>query len=338
MENTGWFKRIIRSKTMILLVIVVIIILIFYSLNQSYLSAGNIRAIMNIMSISGIISVGVACLLIGGGINLAAAAEGMFGGVLVSLLLREGVAWPLALLLVLIFGMVSGAINAFFVNGMNFMGFIATAAMASVYRGLGQVVTANQNVPITNQMFWRIGSGTVFNVIPVPFLILVILMLVYGFILAKTQFGRNIYLVGGNPNAARLSGLSPKRVKSILYINCGMISALAGAVLASIMRSGAATSVLGAELDAITAAVLGGVAFGGGAGSMVGCFVGLLMLNLFKNGLTVMNLQAYWSVISQGALLIIALMVDYINARSRENALKVKTAKTVKAAAKAKSG
>ena len=327
MENTGFLKRIVRSKVMIQIAIVVGLVLFFFIMNKHYLSSGNIRSIMNMMSISGIIAVGVACLLIGGGINLAAGAEGMFGGVLVAILLREGLAWPVALLLVLIFGLVAGAVNSFFVNGLNFMGFIVTSAMASVYKGLGLAVTANQNIPINDKAFWNIGSFALFDLIPLPFIIMVVLMIIYGFILSQTQFGRNVFLVGGNAHAARLSGLNPKRTQTILYLNCGMISAFGGAILASVMHSGAPTSVLGQELDAITAAVLGGVAFGGGSGSMLGCFVGVLMLNCFKNGLTAIRLDAYWNVISQGLLLIIALVVDYLNERARLNALKAKAAK-----------
>jgi ribose/xylose/arabinose/galactoside ABC-type transport system permease subunit len=189
------------------------------------------------------------------------------------------------------------------------------------------VLTDNQNIPISNQAFWHVGTFAIFNVFPLPFVIMLVLIAAYGFLLSRTQFGRNIYLVGGNRQAARLSGLNPKAISSLLYINCGAISALGGAVLAARMHSGAPTAVLGTELDAITAAVLGGVSFMGGSGGMIGCFIGLLMLNCFNNGLTVVDVQPYWQIIAQGALLIVALVVDFFNERSRLKALKTRNVK-----------
>jgi len=316
-------RKILRLKTIPLMLVIVAVVIVFSLLNGDYLSIDNLKGIMVAMSLSGTIAVGMSCLLIGGGVDLAAGAEGLFGGVLVAFLLQFGVPWPIALILAVIAGALCGALNAFFVNGLNFMGFIATIASSSVLRGISLVATSNQNVPISNQGYWNVGTFALFDVIPMPFIIMLALIIVYGFILSKTQFGRNMYLVGGNRAAARLSGLNPKKIQTILYINCGAISALAGAVLSARMHSGSPTAVIGSELDAITAAVLGGVSFMGGGGSMFGCFIGLAMLNCFKNGLTVMQLSTYWQVISQGLLLIIALIVDYFNERSRLKAIKM---------------
>jgi ribose/xylose/arabinose/galactoside ABC-type transport system permease subunit len=317
-------KKAVRSKSIPLIVVIAAVIIVFFLINSNYLSLDNIKGIMVAMSLSGTIAVGMGCLLIGGGVDLAAGAEGLFGGILVAFLLKYGVPWPLALIMTVVAGAACGAVNALLVNGLNFMGFIATIATSSILRGISLVVTANQNVPISNQGYWNLGTYAVFGVIPMPFIIMLILISVYGFILSSTQFGRNMYLVGGNRWAARLSGLNPKKIQNILYINCGAIAALSGAVVSARMHSGSPSAVIGSEMDAITAAVLGGISFMGGSGGMGGCLIGLILLNCFNNGLTVANVQPYWQVISQGVLLIIALIVDYFNERSRIKALKAR--------------
>jgi ribose transport system permease protein len=323
MENISVGKRIIRSKLFSLSVVTAVVIAMFYMLRRSYLSAGNIRGILNSMSLSGTIGVGMACLLIGGGVDLAAGAEGCFGGVMIALLIsKAGVPWPLALAIVVLIGCAIGAFNAFLINVLNFMGFIATIGVSSMLQGLINIITKARNISISNRGFWSIGTIAVARVFTLPFLIMVALVVIYGVILARTRFGRTIYMCGGNRWAARLSGLNPKKITTVLYINCGALASLGGAILAARMHSGSPKAVLGSELDAITAAVLGGVSFMGGAGNMGGCFIGLLLLCSFNNGLTSANLESYWTIVAQGALLIAALVVDYFNGRARTREMK----------------
>jgi ribose transport system permease protein len=307
---------------MILVYVTLAVIVFFYIMNPSYIGRDNIRGMMNSMSVSGTLGVGMAFLLMGGGVDLAAGAVGCFGAIVVAFLLNTGMPWPVAMLLGLVFGIAAGAINAFLVNGLNFMGFIATIAMSSVFNGFALVISNNQNIPISNQKFWAIGSYALFGVIPMPFVIAVCLIIIYGLILAKTRFGRSILMCGGNMNAVRLAGLSPKKITSILYMNCGMLSTLAGSVLAARMHNASPTAVATGAMDAITASVLGGISFMGGGGNISGLFIGLIMLTAFNNGLVVINLQAYWQIVAQGGLLIVALCVDYFNERAKVSALK----------------
>ena len=315
-------KRFIRSKSMSLILVTCIVVIFFFLMNNNYVSGDNIRGIMNSMSVSAIIGVGMAFLLMGGGINLAASTEGCFGGVLIAMLMQTGMPWPLALLIGLLFGILTGAINSFFVNKLNFMGFISTLGMGSVYTGIVLVITMNSNVPISNQLFWQLGSYLVLGFFPAPFIIMLCLVVIYGVILAKTRFGRSVLMCGGNRSAARLAGLSPKRISTILYMNCGVLSTLAGAVLAARMHAASPNAMSSGSLDAITSAVLGGVSFMGGSGSITGMFFGALLLSAFRNGLVVIGMDAYWQLVLQGVVLIIALCVDYYSTRSRAIALK----------------
>jgi len=146
---------------------------------------------------------------------------------------------------------------------------------------------------------------------------MVVLLLVYGFILRYTNLGRMIYMVGGNRMAARLTGISPKRITTAMFINNGMIASLAGVLLASRMHVANPNAAATGALDAITAAVLGGVSFLGGVGGMGGCFIGIVLMNSFNNGLTGVGLTTNYQLIAQGILLIIALSVDYFSERAR---------------------
>ena len=315
-------RKFLRSKSMSLIYVTAVVFIIFYLINGNYLTRDNFRGIMNTMGVTGIIAVGIAFLLMGGGINLGAGAEGCFGAILVALSMQAGVPWPLALLIGLLFGMCAGLINSFFINVLNFPGFITTLALASMYGGVGLVITNGANIGINAMPFLSIGTGALFNFIPIPFVIMACITIIYGIILNKTRFGRSILMCGGNRAAARLAGLNPKKINTILYMNSGMLSALAGCVLAARMHFASPSALGSSTLDAITAAVLGGVSFLGGGGSISGIFLGIFLLTSFNNGLVVIDLDAYWQLVSQGAVLIIALGVDFFSTKARATAIK----------------
>jgi len=312
-------KKVLRSKNLPLILVAIAVILIFYFINNSYLSQKNIINLMYAMSFSGIIACGIGCLLISGAVDLAAGATGCFAGVFAAILMRSGVPWPAAVVLALMFGIAAGAVNAFLANVMNFMPFIATIGMGSVWSGMAFVIGKGETIPIAqqNQAFYQLSAFYVFNTVPLPFVIMVVLFLLYGFILTQTAFGREIYMCGGNRAAARLAGISPKKTTTILFMNCGLVSSLAGLLVASNNRLGSPTNVTGMEMNAIAAAVLGGISFMGGAGGMSGAFIGLLLINCFNTGLISAGLPAYWQIAAQGVLLLVALMADYFSSRAR---------------------
>jgi ribose transport system permease protein len=294
---------------------------LFYVFNHNYLNFDNIRNIMNAMSFVGVLTVGMALLLIGGEVDLASGAEACFGGVFIALLVNAAVPPALALVLTVIFGALCGLINALLINKLGFMNFIATLGMMSVYQGFVTIITQSKNIQIPNKSFWVLGSTTLYRLIPLPFIIMLAFMVVYGIILTSTSFGRSVYMCGGNRRAARLCGINPGRISTILYINNGALAAIAGAVLASRMHTASPEVGKSGSLDAITAAVLGGVSFAGGAGSMSGCFIGILLLNAFNAGLTAVEFPSYWQIVARGGLLVAALCLDFIGARSRQRAL-----------------
>lgn len=321
--KTKRISGILSSKTAMVAYILIAVTVFFGIWNDGFLSTTNISALLVSMSLTGTIAVGVTMILICGEIDLAAGAEACMGGIFVVLLIQAGIPWPIALILTLIGGGLMGAILAFFVNKVGLMAFIVSMSMISVYNGFAKILTSSQEIPIDQcySDYYFIGSGTVFGFIPVAFLIMAALMIIYGIILYSTEFGRSVYMCGGNRAAARLCGINRKKITTILFINNGAICALAGAVLAARMHSASPSACLTGNTDAITAAVLGGVAFRGGQGSMWGCFLGLALMTVFNSGLTASGLGAYWQIVVQGLLLIVALLIDYLNERSRKKSL-----------------
>lgn len=315
-------KALSSFKGLTLLGIMVVLAVLFTLMNPGYIGKANIMIMTKSLCLTGFLGIGTACLLIGGGIDLGTSSTAGLGGVLCGFVLAAGLPWPVAVIAALIFGAIAGALNAFLVNGLNIEPFIATIGMSSVWQGVSYVTTRANPVKFSNTAFNSLGTTTFFGgYIPLSFLILVVLMIAYGFILRKTKAGRSIYMCGGNRNAARLAGMNPKKVRTMLFINCSVLSAFGGVMFAANMRKGDPTPFTNG-MDAITASILGGVSFMGGSGGIGGLFLGLMLLSIFSNGLTVIQLRSYWQIFAQGVLLIIALAVDYYRERSRHKALK----------------
>lgn len=303
-------KRLFKSNMFTLVMVLVLVIAVFSFLNQRYLTVDNLINIFNSATTVGLLAIGQTYLIIAGHIDLSEGAVGAFAGTFMALLLDKSMAWPLALLLVILVGVLAGSVNSLLVNKFALQPFIATLAIASVFEGFAYIICNGRSIGISNGSFIRTCAGKLGN-IPVAVIILVVLFLIFGLLLAKTTFGRSIYMIGGNATAARLAGLNPKVTSTILYIINGCLAAFAGVVLSARMHSGAPTAVIGCEFDAITAAVLGGVAFTGGIGTMGGCFIGLIIIQCFNNGLTVTGVSSFWQIVAQGLLLIGALVLDH---------------------------
>ena len=309
-------RRLVNVKEFTLIIVLAIFLYLFWVINPNYLSLGNVRAIFNSAFVMGTLGIGLSCLLISGKIDLSAGNTGMMAGIIIAILLRAGLPWIPALLITLVFGAATGLFNSFLINRMRFAPFISTLAVSTIFGGLSLVITNGANIPVNNKGFLALGSTNLW-IFPLPFLIMFVLLVIYGVILSSTGFGRRTYMTGGNANAARLAGINPKKITTILFVNNGIIACLAGSILASRMAMGSPSGVVGSDLDGITAAILGGVSFTGGAGNMVGVFFGILLITSFQNGLVVANLNSYYQVIAKGILLVAALILDYYREKAR---------------------
>ena len=316
----------LKSKifTLVLLLAVVIIFFEFMSPGFSYLSSANIKSILDSMVIYILFAIGESLLIISGEIDLSPGYVGVFAGVFMGVLLNAGIPWYIVIVLCLAAGAAFGLFNAFLINALGIQGFIASLATGSfIARGLSMAITNSVPVNIRDPSIVWIGTGKIAGV-PAAIIISLVLMIIFGIVLAFTKFGRSIYVCGGNRAAARYAGMNPRKLSYILFATSGIFGSLAGVIYSGRMMVANFTSTANYAFPAITAAILGGISFGGGSGGMVGCFLGLLILNGFNNGLTIVGVTPYWQSIFSGGLLLLALTFDYFSVRNRMRVKPVK--------------
>ena len=317
MENSKRKVNLFKSNEIMMLIVLVCVIVIFTILNPSYFSSGNMSNILMAASTIGLLAIGETYLIIAGHIDLSCATIASVCSV-ISATRYLRVPWLLVIILVVIGSAVAGLANSCLVNVFKLQPFIATLAMSNVLSGVAFLLCNGRSVAVSNASFTEIGSMRVLG-IPFPAILMIICFVIFGFILAKTVFGRSVYMVGGNAEAARLAGLNPRRISTILYVISAMVAAFAGVLMTAKMHSGQPAAGSGSEFDAITAAILGGVAFTGGTGNLAGCFIGLMIMQSFNNGLTVINVSSYWQIVAKGLLLIVALIFDFVRKEKLAN-------------------
>jgi len=329
-------KRFLHSKIATLLLMEIILVILFsvwsLILGHNFLSVTSLMTILSTMVNTSFLAVGAAFLMVSGNIDLSASSIGAFGG----MFLAAGVfywhlPWWLALILAIVACGCFGAFNAMLVNEFRFQPFIATMAMSSVIKGIMMFVSIDQNaanptsttINFTNKALNWIGHAQIFDVIPFTIFFTIAAFIIYGVILRKTRFGMKVYLVGGNPMAARLVGINPKKISYILFINSAALGGVSGVALTCRTLQGSSMALQANMFTGMTAAMLGCISFGGGSGGMGGAFIGMFILNTFTQGMVAVNFSAYWTTIFSGLLLIAALLLDLLNQR---RTLKVKVA------------
>lgn len=313
-------KRFIPGDKLILIVALIIVVAIFTSLNGNYFSWTNFVNILVAASLIGLVAIGHTYLIIAGQNDLSPGSVAAFTGVLCATLVSMGLPFVIAALITLTAGAAVGIFNSWMVNKIKIEAFIATLVTQFVFRGFAYILCDGRPVSITNSAYISIGATRILS-IPLSVWIMLILILIFGLILAKTKFGRSVYAIGGNKDAARLAGLNPQRIVTILFVMMGIVTALGGIVFSSRMHSGQPAANVNLEFDAITAVVLGGVSFTGGVGDMVGTILGVILIQAFNTGLIMVNVPSFWQYVARGALLLFALTSDYIRKTNREKAL-----------------
>lgn len=301
-----------------LVIALIVTIVVFTIFNKHYFSMTNLINILVAASLMGLVAIGETYLVIGGLVDLSAGSVAAFAGVMIAVLLSIGMNAILAIIAVLGAGVVIGLVNAAAVNKLKLEPFIATLATMSIVRGFAYIICNGRPVFIKDEFVLTIGKYRVFGLIPIPVILLIAMFIIFGIILAKTRFGRSIYVLGGNKYAARLAGLHPQKIVNVLFVINAVLASLGGIILASRMNSGQPSASAGLEFDAITAAVLGGTAFSGGVGSIFGSVLGVLILQGFNTGLIMLNVPVFWQFVARGLLLFVALAFDYLRKVSRE--------------------
>ncbi|WP_317855550.1 ABC transporter permease [Chakrabartyella piscis] len=316
------------AEKITLMVAMVILVIVFTYMNPNYATSANMTNILVACSLAGFVAIGETMLIIANQNDLSAGSVAACAGVVAALLTQLGVPALVSIAIAVLLGCVVGAVNASLVTFLKLQPFIATLATMSVVRGFAYILCGGKAVAVSDKTFRMVGSYKVFGIISLPIVLLLIAFVVLGLVLAKTHFGRSIYVLGGNGYAARLAGLNPTSITFKLHILQSGLAAFAGVLLAARMNSGQPSACVGLEFDAITAAVLGGTAFTGGIGTIFGTFLGMLLLQGFNTGLNMIGVQIFWQEVAQGTLLVIALAFDYYRKRMRDKKLLAESMET----------
>jgi len=335
MDIAGKTKKFLGSKTFTLLCILVIIVIFFwyFSPKHSFLSVKNLTSILNSMVLFILFATGVSLLVLIGEFDLSSGYVGTAAGATMAALLDgANIPWYFVVIICLLLGIVFGLFNALLVNKFRLQSFIATLAVGSfLAKGFSYIVAGGKAINVDNPVIGWVGTNRIGGIVPVAVVISLVIITVYGVVLAKTRFGHSIYLSGGNREAARLAGLNPKRLSYILFANSGMLGALAGMLFVARLKSGNLDGTNSYSFPAVTAVIFGGISMGGGTGNMFGCFLGLFIINAFNNGLLIMRLSPNWQGVASGLLLLLALSIDFFSRRQTRKIKKANTAKTAEA-------
>ncbi|MFM7172404.1 MAG: ABC transporter permease [Caldilinea sp.] len=302
------------------IVLILLAMLVAFSLlSEGFFTARNIFNIIRQISFMGLIAIGVTMVILTGGIDLGSGSVLALAAVLATSLAQlpesatlkyAGLSVPIGVpvLVALLIGALTGWVNGALISRFRIPPFIATLGMMTVARGFA-LIYSNKPLSQLTPEYNFIGQGAIAGV-PFPVIVLLVVAVLTHIMLNNTPFGRYIYALGGNEQAARISGVNIDRVKIGVYTLAGLLSGLAGLVVSSRVGSGQPGQGVGIELDAIAAAVIGGTSLSGGIGTIWGTIVGALIIGVLDNGLILLNVDQYWITIVKGTIIVVAVIID----------------------------
>ena len=288
-----------------------IAIVVFFSLmTDAFLTFDNFIVILRQISIIGICAFGGAVIVISGGIDLSVGSVVALSGV-ISAALSKFFGLPLfvAIIAGILAGGVCGFLNGTLVTRVKIPPIIVTLGTLTIIRGVAFIIVGGNTIFGMPLKFRELGRGYV-SFIPIPVLIMVVIFIIFFIVLNNLSFGRHIYAIGSNEEAAIISGINVNRIKTLVFTIGGLTAGLGGAILASRLDSGQASTGQGLEIDVLTAIVLGGVSISGGKGRLETVFVGVLIIGILANGLVLLNVQHFYQLVIKGSVLLLAVSLD----------------------------
>jgi ribose transport system permease protein len=290
--------------------ILLALVILFSFLSPKFLTLYNMTILVRQVSFAAISAVGVMFVMISGGIDLSIGSQIVFTNIVLSIMLAYAhVPLVLAIPITLLMGTVLGCINGWLSIKLKIHPLIITLGTASIYKGLGYIVAQARNIMGFPDSFRVFGQGYLWK-IPVPVVIMIVIALIGTFILNRTYFGRHVFALGGNEEAARLAGVNVNRMKVILFALCGFISAITSVLLLSRVFAGQVSTGQGIEFDCLTAALLGGISFKGGEGTVFGLMTGILIIGVLNNAMQLASFPDFSQSVVKGAVLLIAVGFD----------------------------
>lgn len=311
-------KRLLQIREMGILIPTVLLVFVVQLKNPVFLSYDNVVNILRAASFNLIVAIGITYVLIAAGLDLSIGAVLAFGGAFTVILMQElGLPLPLAMLGGLASGGAIGLVNGYVIYRFRIPSLIMTLGMQYIIRGILNIITKGVPIyplPESYQNFAKVELLGMPLVVPVSILIAVIAHI----LLKHSVFGRSVCAIGGNPEAARLSGINVMKVAVLTYTLCAALAAASGIFMTARLGSAQPTAGTGMEMIVITASVIGGTSMFGGSGSVAGTFIGVIFMSILYNSMTLLRVSVYWQQLVIGVILILAVIVDQINRERRE--------------------
>lgn len=283
--------------------------------SSAFLTSANILNVLRQVTSNANMAFGMTFAILICGIDLSVGSVmALCGTVAAGLVERNGISVPAAVLTGLVLGVMIGAFNGTIIAKTGIPPFIVTLAMMQIARGTAFVYTGGLPIRTVNPKFTELGTGYL-GPIPLPIIYTSIFFILVSLLLNRTRFGRHVYAIGGNYDAAIYSGINTTRVTIIIYALIGFLSAFSGIILCARMYSGQPTIGVGFELDAIAAVVLGGTSMSGGIGNLGGTLLGVLVIGVLNNGLNLLNINSFWQLILKGIVILMAVYFDVLKKR-----------------------
>lgn len=299
----------IARKYATLFILVVFLIAMAF-LSDRFFTFKNLTNVGRQISLNAILALGMTLVIISGGIDLSVGGVCALGCCVCAKILNSTGSSLLAIAVVLLIGLAVGAFNGFVVSKTGIAPFIVTLSTVSIIRGITLVMTNASPMPISNAAFKFIGQGTLLG-IPFPIYITLILAIITAFVMNKTVFGRYVYAIGGNEHSAVVAGIQVKKVKISVYMVSGFLAAFTAIIYTSRLSSGVPSLGDGFEMDAITAAVIGGASLAGGQGHIWGTMIGAVIIGILNNALNLLNINSYFQDIVKGVVVLLAVLFDF---------------------------
>lgn len=293
-----------------MLLILVVMVLLLSLLSPAFAKLNNFINIFKQTAINGILAVGMGCVILTGGFDLSVGSIVGLSGVVAALLARGDMPVVVPVVAAIAIGGMAGLLNGALVSYLSIPAFVVTLGTQNFIRGLAYLISGGKPVFGVSRAYERIAGTNIFGQVPLLVVYYLIIVGIFAFVLQKRVYGRHIYIVGGNAEAARVSGINVKGVKLSVYVLAGLLSGVAGMLLTSRTISGSPLTGAGYELDAIAAVVIGGFSLSGGVGKWYGMLIGALVLSVLSNGLDILGVASYYQYLIKGIIMVAAVYID----------------------------
>ena len=310
-QKSNIFLKLLAIRELMLVGLILIIWILLTITVPIFLNPSNIKAILLGLSIEAIVAIGMTNVLVSGGFDLSVGSTLALAGVVTCLSIKAGIPLFISIILGILTGSIIGLINGYIITKWRINPFITTLGMMSIVRGFVLIFATGATIIDLPKAFTVIGQGNIMG-IQLPIIIAVLLIIIGDILLRKSRFFRQSYYIGSNEKAASMTGINVSKIKIFSYILLGSLAAFAGVLTSARFAYASVNIGIGLELKVITGCIIGGASLSGGTGSVLGAFLGTLLMATIVNGLNLIGVNVYWQNVATGVILIGAVLLDTI--------------------------